>query len=100
MSCSTWMYESDTLRRSSSLRSLVEPEVLIPVRQKKTRRLAGFLLWLADQDYSRMALALRAAVATLRRSSSLRSLVEPEVLIPVRQKKTRRLAGFLLWLAD
>jgi hypothetical protein len=37
------MYESDPLRRSSSLRSLVEPEVLILVRQKKTRLAAGFL---------------------------------------------------------
>jgi hypothetical protein len=48
MSRSTGMRKSDPLRRSSSLRSLVEPEVLIPVRQKKTRLTAGFLLWLAD----------------------------------------------------
>jgi hypothetical protein len=43
MSRSTGMYESDPLRRSSSLCSLVEPEVLILVRQKKTRLAAGFL---------------------------------------------------------
>ena len=42
------MYKSDPLRRSSSLHSLVEPEALIPVRQKKARLTAGFLLWLAD----------------------------------------------------
>ncbi len=63
-----------------------KPEVLIPVRQKNPP-FGGFDLWLADQDYSRYALALRAAVVTLLRSNSLRSLVEPEVLIPVRQKK-------------
>ena len=55
----------------------------------------GFDLWLADQDDSRNTLALRAAAAMRRRSNSLRSLVEPEVLIPVRLNKTRHAAGLI-----
>ena len=51
-------------RRSDSLRSLVEPEVLIPVRINKNPPEGGFQLWLADQDYSRSALTLRAAAVT------------------------------------
>jgi len=49
---------------------------------------------MADQDYSPLTrLALRAAVTPFRRSESLRSSVEPEVLILVRLMKTRLAAG-------
>ena len=86
-------------RRSDSLRSPVEPEVLIPVRLNKTRLTAGFI-------YGWRTRIIRAARSPCgpppqrRRSNSLRSLVEPEVLIPVRLNKNPPHGGFFLWLAD
>ena len=85
MSRSTGMYVSDPLRRSSSPCSLVEPEVLIPVRLKENPPDGGLSFMAGGLGLLAHALALRAAVAALRRSSSPCSLVEPEVLIPVRQ---------------
>jgi len=53
--------------------------------------------WLADKDYS--PLRDSPLRGRLRRSSSLRSLVEPEVLISVRHKNKTRLRRVPVLLA-
>ena len=76
-------------RRSGSQSSPVEPEVLIPVRQNKTRR--GRVSLVAG-GLGLLALSARPSGRrpSGRRSGSQSSPVEPEVLIPVRHNKTRR----------